>query len=584
MVFGMIGKYIRLLKLRENASPKVEISKTEHQNISRIRGILMNRALIPSTFDHVGPEKSDEEDQFYKYRNDLVDIFKNTLDIPESKETVLNELTQYLQTLSPQVSIEQIELPYFLLFHFAEKVNDISAILKSENMYSQLIGRLLNYPIPSHKIVVKIYLENVVRYSSFFESPEHILVFPTALQHLLKSLSCSDEDVKKHGVYMLYRLAIKNCANLVGYVETVMQSIMHALQSEICIESRTQLYKTIGLMIGSRNISPVVQMQLFSNICDMVCVNISQDSVFVFTEILSGFNKKVSADLAVKLTQSLDLILTAALQAESNLNSIKNLCLLLQKTIDTLEEDSARYLKVGLEYLIGVVNSDTLDFFFQVLSNSCHKLKNNLQNFVPIAKLQELIRWFIQNINYPTETISDLAQQSIALRRSLVKILDVLIVSLPQVFDFPDTIELLNYIGAMTFNFIESSTPKLALALLGKFIEKIAVNAPEHQISQHIIAICSQSTVSIINEKKKNLQSPDVTQSVGELVNLHKKMFIFYRLIGKEENFCQSLTGMIGLASAEEYLKNLKTSINSDQKTSHEINLIMKEIILSIIS
>ena len=213
----MIGKYIKMLKFRESQEPPQAITPAELVYISRIRMILMSRAQIPEDFKHVGPDNSDEEDQFYKYRNDLIDIFKWTLEIPGSKEAVLDEISQYTTSLTQASTIEQVELPFYLLFHFAEKVNDISTLLKSDNKYSQLIAYMIRFPIPGHKIVLKMYLENIVRYAGFFDTNEHILLFPQALQYFLVNITSPDKEARKHTIYMLHRLAIKNCSCLVQH-------------------------------------------------------------------------------------------------------------------------------------------------------------------------------------------------------------------------------------------------------------------------------------------------------------------------------------------------------------------------------
>ena len=570
--------------MKENLQPPQSITDSEKAYVSRIRMILMSRAQIPGDFEHVGPENSDEEDQFFKYRLELVDIFKNTLELPGSKEAVLNELTEYIKSLSSNAAAEQIELALFLLFHFAEKVNDIVTLLKSKNSYSDLIEFIIQYPIPSHKIVIKMYLENIVRYSSYFDTEAHMALFPCALQYFITNINSPDNDVKKHTIYMVYRLAIKNCLCLVLNVETVLQAITRSLQSSLDSESANYLYKTIGLIIGNKNISPSVQLPLFHNLCDMISSSLNKESLSVFTEILSGFNKKVSFELGQKLKQTVQLVLNQAFNIDKSNESIKSLCLLLQKLIDTLEDESSTFVKSGLEYLIEVINMETIDQFFQVLSSCCHKIKNNLQNFIPIDKLRGLVSQIIKNLAIPTETITDLAQQSIAVRRSLVKMLDVLLLHLPEFYDFSEFIELINYIAAMSCSFIESSSPKIALVLLSKFIEKIASIDPGHFISQHILNSCYQVTLEILLKKKVHAFTPEIAQIAAELVNLHKNMLGFAFKAAKQDEFYLSLGNFINAQYLDVYKEGLYGVYVGDQKTAHEKSQVLKKIILEIIA
>lgn len=584
MVFGMIGKYIRILKFKQNPDSGQIITLDEFMFISRIRIILMTRASIPDTFAHVGPDNSDEEDQFYKYRAELIDIFKNILDIPGSKEASLNEIIDYIARLPENPKPEIIELPLFLLFHFAEKVNDLGELLKSENDYSKLIGTIASYPFPGHKIVVRMYFENIVRYSSYFNSPERMKLFVYPLNQFLLHIKSQDKDIKKHSIYMLYRLAIKNCLCLVEYVEPVLNTIIQVLSSPTEQENTIFLYKTIGLIIGNKQMSTSLQIPLFSNICDMISQSLSRDSLFVFTEILSGFNKKISPELAPKLKQTTEIILKNSMQNEKNNDTIKFMCLLVQKLIDTLEEESALYVTTCMEYLIGVINMETIESFFNVVSNCCNKIKQGLDKFIPVDKMRELIMQIINNVPAPNETVTDFAQQSISVRRSLVKVLDALLVFFPILFDFPKITDLITYIGIMSSNFIESSTPKLSLILLGKFIEIIAIKDPSNPIAIHILATAYQVSQQILNEKKVANVTPDISQVVGELVNLHKTMLGFACKLGKEAEFYQSLSTLIKDPNLEVYQNSLKIILTGDQKASHEKSVHLKNIILGIIS
>ena len=583
MVFGMIGKYIRQLKLKELQQPPVALNNHELQSLNNIRMILMNKAQIPEDFEHVGSENSDEEDQFYKYRNELVDIFKNSLDIHGSKENVINELSLCFHNLTNMTSVEKIELLFFLLFHFAEKVSEISLLLKSQNVYSELIEYIIKFPIPSHKIILKMYFENIIRYSGFFDTPEHFPLFHYPLNHFLLHINNQDKNIKKHTIYMLYRLAIKNCSCLVHNVESILQVIFQCLETELDQESTNYLYKTIGLIIGNKNINPTAQFSLFSNLCDMICRNPSQETVTIFTEVLSGFNKKVNAEMIEKLKQSAGIILKASFTGDKSMESLKYICLLLQKLIDTLEEDSAIYIKAGLDYLIDNINIESIEIFLQVLGNCCHKIKTNLADCLPIKKLQGFIVNVIENIHSPNETISDIAQQSIAARRSLVRSLDILILSIPEIFDFQEFPALINYVGEMACNFIESSSPKIALIFLGKLINNIAVKNPEHDISTYIIETCYQISTEIIMKKKIHAINPDILQTAAELINLHKSMLGYEKTIGKEEDFYQSLSRFIMSFNLENYASTLRIIVSSDQKTSHDKALILKSLIIEMI-
>lgn len=576
------------------------ISAEELKFLSSIRSILMIRAKLPSDFEHVGPENSEEEDQFYKYRVELADIFKNTLDIPGAKEAVLDELFSYFSTLNTHSQVEDIELPLFLIYHFAEKVQDIGALLKTQNKYTDLIGMIVKFPIPQHRIVIKMYLENIVRYSAYFDGAKFD-EFQYALEHFLVNLRNPDKDVKKHVVYMLYRLAIKNpsllisnaqCnkvddlsqANPILHVETILKSISEAISSEFLeADSVNHLYKTIGMIIGFRKIDPQVQIQLFNRLCDMIISRASKESIIAFIEVLSGFTSKVHNEMVPKLKQTAEIVLSYVLQSEKSNDTITSTCLLLQKLIDTLEIESGIYIKTGLEHLIESVNMDTLESFFSVISNFCHKINTGYEVFIPLELLRKLVIQIISNIPMPTETISDLAQQAISVRRSLVKILIVLLAKLPQFFDFPEILNLINYIGAMSCNFIESSTPKIALSLLNKFLETITMNAPNHEVSKHIVVTAFEISIEILTRKKVNTITPDISQTTSELVNIHKSLYALFVKHGQEDQLSLNFQKFIAQDNLRDYIMWLEYMTKCDQKTSQTLFVKLKSVLISYI-
>lgn len=551
----MFSKFIRILKCKENLNPPQHLTESELAWVGKIRTVLMTRATLPE-FDHVGPELSDEEDQFYKYRAELIDIFKQTLDLPGSKETVLNDLERYFSMLTPSSKHEQIELLLFLLFHFAEKVIDIGTLLKSQNQYTSLIEKVINFSIPYKNIVLKMYLENIVRYSTIFEGFPGL--FPKALEHFLLNIENPDPDIKKHSVYMLYRLSIKNPGCLVVHVEIVLQQIMKTLNMPgLENESIKELYKTIGILIGNKKIDKNVQFSLCNNLCDMIISINRPDIVNMFTEVLSGFSGLVSAELIPKLSQTVGFVLKKCMEQEHNNETVKTLCLLLQKIIDTLEHSGGVYIKEGLVYLIKVINMETIELFFNVISNCCHKIKNDLNSFLPIAELQNLTIQIIRNVPTPTDTISDHSQLAISTRRTLVKTLDTFITTFPEFFNFNEVSELSTYLGSMSSSLIESSNPKLSLILIQKLIEKFFILAPNHEFSKGLIVAGLEASKEILLVKKINNLNPDVNNVVTELINLHRVMVKALRNFGLDGEIVKEFAGFIRNVDTNAYVNGL---------------------------
>lgn len=551
----MFSKFLRILKSKENLNPAQNLTEPELVWVGKIRNVLMTRATLPE-FEHVGPEQSDEEDQFYKYRAELIDIFKQTLDLPGSKETVLNDLDQYFSMLTPSSKPEQIELLLFLLFHFAEKVIDIGTLLRNQNQYTKLVEKIINFSIPHKNIVLKMYLENVVRYSTIFEGFPGL--FPKALEHFLLSVENPDPDIRKHAVYMLYRLGIKNPGCLVAHVEVVLQQVMKVLNlAKLESESVKELYKTIGILIGSKKIDKTTQFGLCSNLCDMIVSVNRPDIVSMFTEVLSGFSGPVNAELVPKLSQTVGVVLGKGMEMESNNETVKILCLLLQKIIDTLEQSGGVFIKEGLVHLIKVISMETVELFFNVISNCCHRIKTNLGCFLPVAELQNLVLQIIRNVPTPTDTISDHSQLAISTRRALVKTLDIFLSTFPEFFNFPEVSELSSYLCSMSSSLIESSNPKLSLILIQKLIDKFFTLSPNHDFSKGLIVAGLEASREILLVKKINNLSPEVQNVVTELINLHRVMAKALRNFGLEAEIIKEFARFIRNTDPNLYFNGL---------------------------
>lgn len=567
----MFSKFIRILKNKENLEPPQVVNEGELVFVSKIRAVLMTRATLPA-FEHVGPENSDEEDQFYKYRAELVDIFKQTLDLPGAKEAVLEELTRYAAVVGGNSTPEQIELLYFLLFHFAEKVVNLGGLLKSQNSYTELLDKVIKFQIPSRNIVIKMYLENVVRYATLFDHFEKL--FPIALQYFLTHIENPDSEIRKHSIYMLYRLAIKNPGIIVPYVEPVLQQIMKSLnQPVLSPESQKELFKTIGILIGNKKINPSTQIPLFTNLCDMITLNPGGQTVTMFTEILSGFNDRVGAELVAKLSQTLSVVMHQACELPSGPEKVRTICLLLQKVIDTLEASGSDFIYKGTLYLISQVNLDTIDPFFNIISNCCHKIKNNLEQFLPVAELRLFLMNIVNNVPCPVETITDQAQSSIQARRCLVKLIDVLMTYIPEFFSFDGVDSLPPYIAAMGCNFIESSNSKLALLTLSRMIEKFKTG-PMTRVCELVVRISWELSEEILIRKKVLQVNPDVGAAISELINLHRELVKMWIEAGKEQELIEIFSKFLKMIDAKEYCCSL---ISQDKN----MNISLRKVLIS---
>lgn len=62
----------------------------------------MERCQIPSHFTHIGPLESEEEDQFYKFRRQLAELFKRLASI----EVIVDQVLKNLSTVFSRIIVD----------------------------------------------------------------------------------------------------------------------------------------------------------------------------------------------------------------------------------------------------------------------------------------------------------------------------------------------------------------------------------------------------------------------------------------------------------------------------------------------
>ncbi|OMJ90683.1 hypothetical protein SteCoe_6967 [Stentor coeruleus] len=135
----------------------------------------------------------------------------------------------------------------------------------------------------------------------------------------------------------------------------------------------------------------------------------------------------------------------------------------------------------------------------------------------------------------------------------------------------------------MSCNFIESSTPKLAISLINKFIEIIAMNAPNHDVSKHIVVTALEISIEILTRKKVNSITPYILQTASELVNLHKSLYALFVKHSQEDQLSLNFQKFIAQDNIKDYIMSLENMMKCDQNTSQTLFGKLKNILISYI-
>lgn len=362
-----------MLRIKGHLQPPVPLLDFERQNVSNICMIVMRRSQLPSDFDHVGPENSDEEDQFYKYRKELADLFKKLLGVEATQEPVLDYIISLFNSILSnieQYSVEQIEVPLFLFFHFGESVSEIGEALQKESKISNLMKDILesNIKYISHKIVIHQYFEVCIRYSTFFDTANHARYIRNLLEPLMTNFNNPDFSQAKHAIYMFYRICMKIPSVVVPHAEMVINPVAQKISHRTLDgESESLLYKSIGQIIGNKNMPADVQGMLLDGfLTPLVNSNLDATSINYMGEVLAGFRTVVSSQNLEKICMIIENLTQRVQNLPLDPNTHQALVYLNQKIVVALDENSAKYVKVLLMVLCRYMNSDSIENIMKV--------------------------------------------------------------------------------------------------------------------------------------------------------------------------------------------------------------------------
>jgi len=559
IVIGFISKYIHYLKSKEYQQPPVLLTDQEKNNISLICMTLIKRCQFPSDFEHVGPDNSDEEDQFYKYRKELADLFKKLLQVESTKEPVVDYLISSFNDILGNIqnfTVEQLEVPLFLFFHLGESLTELSTLLTTDTKYSFLMRAILqsNLKASNHKIILRQYFEIGVRYGTFFSRNEHKQLIENLLEPMIRNMSNQDVDVSKHAIYMFSRLALKIPAAIVPYSRPVLEVILNRIkQGNIDGESEKNLYKAIGLIIGCRSNDLATQESCLESVLNLLGQQITPNALLYIGEVLSGFGRKVPVEVQIKISQLAQRVVGSMLSTQLSPELHKSLVYFSQKLVETMEDDSSPYIKELISYLISNSTLDNIESVFNLITQVCQKYKINANSTISPSITFSIVKMMITQVPKPVETISDISQQAISIRRSFVKMIEIFISKDVEFLNAEDFGDFIRYIGEIGCNIIEGSTVKVAIMILSKLIEKLG---PGHAYSNDIISVGYQVSCSLLRSNL-NVKSPETSQISGEIAKLHLVIMNFMKATQKEELFIQNLRTTINQLRSDEYIELL---------------------------
>jgi len=560
MVLNFLSNYIHSLRIKGQVSPPQPLTEQERYNIGNLCMIIMRRSQLPDTFEHVGPENSDEEDQFYKYRGELSSLFKRLLTVEHTQDPVLDYLISLFQQVlsSPDsFTVEQIEAPLFLLFEFGESVTELAALMATENKFSILFATILESRLKTvtHKIILKKYFEVCIRYAVYFTTANHGAAVINILEPLLNTMFSQEPDLSKHAIYMLYRLTIKCSGAIIPYASITLDRISAKLSSGSCDdESKGNLYKALGTILSSKQMNQELQASCLRSIAQTLLGSVSEASVRSIGEVLSGFNSSSSPEVQqvlVEISQGLYPIVQAGIPTKEMFES----CLVVVKRVLSCSSNP-EIARAFLQEFVKQLNIDTVEGVMIYIT----QIVAQLDNAGAVASsdiVGGLIDFIMNNVPRPTESISDISRTAIGIRRSMVKMMDTM-VSKSLEFSSPDKFPVvIEYLLGIAENIIEHSSPAIALEVLRKLIELFTRLAPTSPLSQQLVLRTNQACEGIIRHPNLHPRNPETHKLALEIASVHRTSLEYARATGSDGNYLGYLATSIPITHQADYFQLL---------------------------
>lgn len=231
--------------------------------------------------DKIGKE---EEDLMAEQRKDLIVLFRSICRVaPAAAQLFIRGLIMTALS-SAEASVEDVEVALTLFFRLGEAVGE-EEIRSGAGLLGELVPMLLSarFLCHTHRLVALVYLETVTRYMKFVQ--EHVQYVPHLLGVFLdnRGIHHQNAHVSRRAGYLFMRAVKSLKANLVPYLDTILQSLQDVLSQFTSMdwankdtkfpssEDGSQIFEAVGLLIGIEEVSPEKQAQCLTALLNPLC-------------------------------------------------------------------------------------------------------------------------------------------------------------------------------------------------------------------------------------------------------------------------------------------------------------------------
>jgi len=527
IVLDFLTEYIHALKVKSLSLPQTPLTTIEQEHINSICVLVMRKCELPERFG-----SREEEEQFAVHRKELGQVFKSLVGVESMLQGVLEVLAKAVQEISTNLAgtrAQATEVVLFLLYHFAECVPDIHHKLAADNPFSRLIGFILASGIKElpHPVVIRQYLEMCIRYSSYFEAETRLPELVNVINPLLVHSASGDSEVAKHAIYMLYRLVLKMPKGIVSQAPVLLAHIQSLLSRPVEDQSTMYLAKSFGLLLANRSLALSTQQTLFLAYLRSLPSPLTTDQLSLAAEVVGGFQRQAPREIweaLAALAEHVNREVAGVLGVEM----YKAVVYFYQKLLVALEDACSQALSVVLRKLYTAVSLDTLEDLLkvpltQLLIHALQVLKGTLEVALPQEVVVGVVTGVISTIPCPTTCVSAEAMHLIDLRKTWLKLLDLMAVKGLDLLGVGEG--LVEYLARLCENKYEVGVSarqsiKSGLALLNRLFSSVLTQPSESPYLHSVLPLAVRLSKSVF-ALGLNPKTVEATYILHELVNLH---------------------------------------------------------------
>ena len=509
-------------------------------------------------------DELDKDDDFFKCRADLSNIYKNSYNINILKEFIIDSVLSHLKNLL-RINNEQdmskidintinkydIEFCLYLIYILQEGFigNDFGRNDNVGQKLQKIYVILFSYPFTKIKNADYVLLSY---YNTIYRGLENIKNNKEAIEYIIKHY-ISDEGIFYNGKNFYMSKILTSFDRFLSKAKMCIQKIDNMNFINIANTLKDSLYKLIMVIKNTQNFQLLKTYNLLFHSYGLIISleksidnkkNLYEEALKLLTNIVNDFNSNNAqlnqAICEVILDCVIQFIQTVQIRNEKNINNLNIISNLFINFMDNFigsyciniidDKNNSLLLKYinflqRVLILLGANSLKYLEYFFQSnnclnpnIISDCLKLEQNIITSLKkdsknlVKKTFNVFYQFILKFNFPNDSISEENKILINIFIDFIKTFGIIAIDIPEVFFENGGIDNLNFLNIVEF----------VLILGNKFFEEIQ----RKSVIKSIKYLCNY-----FNKNKTVFETQPNFQQIIELIL--NNLFLIYKKINR---------------------------------------------------